>query len=208
MRVESRDDAYALSRVALENAVVIAWLLHTDHWCERLDIYVNSYSQTQVRLNRVIQHHQPNTVAAQTVGTGTTDDDRAVFDDLFNGKWLPWAVHGGKTWSFKDMAREVCDGDFFYDRVFFETSWYVHSAFRSCLDVGTELRDDVHYSLEPRCNKKTGTFALCLGNMAALIALRALQARTPLGLAGDIDRLFARYQRTRRGSPEQKAGPQ
>ena len=202
------DDAYALSRVALENAVIIAWLLNADHWCERIDIYANSYSQAQVRLNKVVQSHQPNTVAAETVGTATTDADRAVFDDLFTGRWLPWAVHGGKTWSFKDMAREVFDSDFFYDRIFFETSWYVHSAFRSCLDIATELLDDDHYSLEARYNKRTATYALFLGNTAALIALSALQKRTPLGLTADIDSVFTRYQNTRRGSLEQPAGPQ
>ena len=192
------DDAYALSRVALENAVIVAWLLNPDHWAERVDIYANSYSQAQVRLNRVVQSHQPNTLAAQTVATATTDADRAVFDDLFDGKWLRWAVHGGKTWSFKDMASEVFDSHFFYDRIFFETSWYVHSGVRSCLDIASELRNDDHYSLKARYNKRTATYALFLGNTAALIALSALQKRTPLGLAADIDAVFSTYQNSRK----------
>ena len=196
------DDAYALSRVALENAVVVAWILDSDRWPERIDVYANSYSQAQVRLDRVIRNHQPNTVAAQTVADATTEDDRAVFDDLFDGKWLPWAVDGGKTWSFKDMAREVFDSHFFYDRIFFETSWYVHSAVRSCLDIAGELREDNCYSLKVRYNRRTATFALFLSNTAALVALSALQKRTPLGLATDIDAIFSRYQNSRGESVE------
>ncbi len=101
------------------------------------------------------------------------------------------------------MAKEVFDSDFFYDRIFFETSWYVHSGFRSCLDIATELLDDDHYSLKARYNKRTATYALFLGNTASLVALSALQRRTPLGLAVDIDRIFARYQNARKESHEQ-----
>ena len=197
------DDAYALSRIALENAAIIAWLLNAEHWCERLDVYANSYSQAQVRLRQVAQKHHPNSPAAQTLDTATTDDDYAVFDDLFNGKWLRWAVHDGKVWSFKDMAKEVFDSEFFYDWIFLETSWYVHSGIRSCVAIATELGSDDFFNLTTRHNEKTATKALFLSNTAALVALSALQKRTPMGLSADIDSVFARFRTTRAKTREQ-----
>ena len=60
------------------------------------------------------------------------------------------------------MAGEVFEGDFFYDRIFLETSWFVHSGFRSCLDIVAELRSDECYSLGVRYNKKTAAYGLFL----------------------------------------------
>ena len=90
------------------------------------------------------------------------------------------------------MTEEVLDSDFFYERVFLETSWFVHSGFRSCLDTISELLKDDCYDLRVRYNKRTAAYALFLSNMAALLALDALNGRTPIGLSPEIDRMFNR----------------
>ena len=51
------DDAYALSRVAMENAVIVGWLLNEKEWCKRIDLYVNSYFQAKSRLNTIDRKH-------------------------------------------------------------------------------------------------------------------------------------------------------
>ena len=187
------DDAYALSRVALENAVIIAWLLNEEQWCKRIDIYANSYSQAKVRLDAVAQKHHGGTEAARSLRESITSEDNAIVEELFDGRWQEWARVDGKRWTFKEMAEEVFENDFFYDRIFLETSWFVHSGLRSCLDILGELGRDDCYSLKVRYNKNTATYALFLANTAVLVALTALDRRTPIGLSAQIDGVFARF---------------
>ena len=194
------DDAYALSRIALENAVIVAWLLNEEHWCERIDIYANSYSQAKVRLDAVAQIYHGGTEAARSLRESITSEDNAIVGELFNGQWQKWAIVNGRRWTFKDMADEVFGGHFFYDRIFLETSWFVHSGLRSCLDIVAELRGDDCYSLRVRYNKDTATYALFLANTAALVALTALDRRTPIGLSVEIAGAFARFRKSGRQS--------
>ena len=185
------DDAYALSRVAMENAVIFAWLLNEKAWCKRIDLYVNSYYQAQSRLNEIDRKHHGDTVATAGLGELTTEEE-AIVKDLFNGQWRKWAVVDGRELTFRQMAEEVLESDFFYERVFLETSWFVHSGFRSCLDTISELLKDDCYDLRVRHNKRTAAYALFLSNMAALLALDALNGRTPIALSTEIDRMFSR----------------
>ncbi|MXY25358.1 MAG: hypothetical protein F4Y45_12645 [Acidobacteria bacterium] len=186
------DDAYALSRVAMENAVTVAWLLNEREWCRRIDLYVNSYSQAQFRLNEIDRKYHEGTVPTAGHGELLTEEDEAIVRDLFNGKWRKWAVVNGHELTFKEMAEEVLESNFFYERVFLETSWFVHSGFRSCLDTIAELLNDDCHVLRVRYNKRTAACALFLSNMAALLALDALNGRTPIGLSTEIDHLFNR----------------
>ena len=192
------DDAYALSRIALENAVIVAWLLNEEQWPERIDIYANSYTQAKVRLDAVAQKHHGGTEAARSLRESITAEDNTIVEELFNGQWQKWAIVKGRTWTFKDMAEEVFEGDFFYDRIVLETSWFVHSGLRSCVDIIAELRRDDCYSLEVRYNKNTATHALFLANTAALVALTALDRRTPIGLSAEIAAAFARFRESGR----------
>ena len=193
-------DAYALSRVALENAVIVDWLLNEEQWRKRIDIYVNSYSQAKVRLDKVARKHYGDTQAAGSPRQAIPTEDSAIVEELFNGQWQRWAIVDGKSWTFKDMAGEVFGNEFFYDLIVLETSWFVHSGLRSCLDIVAELRNDDCYSLRVRYNNKTAADALFLGNTAALIALTALNRRTPIGFSADIDRLSARLRESGRQS--------
>ena len=145
-----------------------------------------------MRLDAVVRKHHGETDAARSLHEAITAEDRAIAAELFDGRWQKWAVVAGRSWTFKDMAGEVFEGDFFYDRIFLETSWFVHSGFRSCLDIVAELRSDECYSLGVRYNKKTAAYGLFLSNTAALVALNALDMRTPIGLSAEIDRVLAR----------------
>ena len=102
------DDAYALSRIALENAVILAWVLNEEQWCERIDIYANSYSQAKVRLDAVAQKYHGGTEAARSLHESITSEDNAIVEELFNGQWqsglsLMGGVGRSRTWRTKSL---------------------------------------------------------------------------------------------------------
>lgn len=199
-------DAFALSRVALENAVIVMWLLDKDNWCERVDTYVNSHSQARVRLNDVVQEYQPDTPLADRLRESTTEEDREITKNLFDSTPYEWRFFRNQRYTFRRMAQEVFHGHFVNDRIYLETSWFVHSAYMSCYDIVLELAGDDVYNLSIRRNGNMAADALLLGNLAILMALHALNNRTPLGLSEHIERLFTRVRDGGQGSEAQEEG--
>ena len=100
------------------------------------------------------------------------------------------------------MASEVFESDFFYDLVVLETSWFVHSGFRSCLDIVGELTSDECFSTSVRFNRRNVGQALLLSNAAGLVALNALTKRISIGLSAQIEAAGMRF----RKSGEKTAG--
>ena len=76
----------------------------------------------------------------------------------------------------------------------------------SCYDIVLELAGDDVYNLSIRRNGNMTADALLLGNLAILMALHALNNRTPLGLPEHIERLFTRVRDGGQGSEAQEEG--
>ena len=191
---ESRlgDDAFALARVALENAVVVEWLLHDRYWPQRVDYFVRYEADAIVRSCEVTQKHFPNT-------PGTTSQiDQAIAEQIYAGEWRRWAKcpsNPRKNITFKDMVNEVSQDDFVYDWVYFKMGWYVHSSVPSCRSIVKAIDNDDVYDLRVMPNTERAAEALGLSNLTVLSALGALDKRTRLGLADYLDSLLAKYRR-------------
>ena len=176
-------DAYALSRVLLENIIVVAWLVCEDKRVRRnrIDTYIHHFEAFKVRLDEVIalyaaQRGEPPTAVA---------DDRAreIAEQVFENRWTHWAwmPRGHETKKslvrLREMAKEVGVEET-YDLEYFKMSSFVHSAPSSVWDA---MANAEHVLVDTSSPEQFGTTALALTNAMMLHLLGSVNRYFNLG---------------------------
>ena len=103
------EDARALCRVLIENAILISWIEHND-WPERTDAFVLSEAPNLTHLMRVAEDHIPSALD----GIRLDPDTVAISEELFNDDHMNWAhvpdpddASKTKKYGLKMMAAEI-----------------------------------------------------------------------------------------------------
>ena len=208
------DDAYALARVLMENAIVLAWMCHRD-WVNRVDAFDLFEARLKERLTHVITTNfkdTPEASQAQAMWDGL--DREALVSEAMYSTQLKWACMPDserpgklKTWDIKEMFTEVdpAVGPIAHALSFSDTSHFIHSTVWGIRNFKAEIAQEDVYRLSARPRSEQVRLALMLSSTWMLVVINTLDQFTGAGLEPYINELGAElkaFQATRRwGDP-------
>jgi len=178
------DDAYALCRNMIENAIYLMWILQDTG---RLDVYYLHKAPLHKRLAEVLSAHYPGAPEFDDVSGSIDDWVERASKDVFNDEWLKWArfqVPGqkpdvvqpsGMMHDLDPAAVPAGSKHFVYDFAYFETSLYVHTLAPVLEPIARKLDGPFYEVLEAPIRDKVDV-ALCVSNVFVATAMRALAA--------------------------------
>ena len=204
------DDAYALSRVLLETAVVIAWITRGP-WPERIDTFALFDTAIKRRLVKAIVDQHPGTATADRAQAiwETMEDEAAISSQVFEDRHLQWArfPDPNKPGSFKefrigDMLKELDSahvgtftGHHAYALPYFDSSQFVHSTVSSVRNVELDLAAEQSYRIAERPRHELVRLSLITSSIWMLTALNAVSEFIGGGLDVDVQALGARIKK-------------
>lgn len=188
------DDAYALARVAIENSIVIAWLLEGD-WPFKVDtfgMYWEAYRARAVELfaKYFADRPQPRSL---------DQTDSAIAETLRGPKWArvprtddPTSLTPG---TFKAMCEDLTPAkegtqdrsSMLYDLAYFHASAYVHSSPPSVHEISRRFSD--RYLVEERPSATLAALALNVSNVSLWFAMKAVNDWLAGGLEAELDEI-------------------
>lgn len=188
-------DAMALARVALENAIVLIWILKGPA-TERLDTYSVAAAVTHQRWREVLKEYFPEDANVDAVKPHS-DQAASISEEVFDDIHTTWAVFQNDKGKFvkttaKEMFREANEqpegsSSFAYDAPYFEGSAYVHSAPASAEAIVRALKPSRYFTLDVVPNDGLlRAQALMIANVAAVAALQALDSYCGGHFAADL----------------------
>lgn len=184
------DDAYCLSRVLLENAISLAWMLHDDR-PRRIDTYTMFFAAVRERWRELGRLYYPDNAEIQAAVNDADHFDRAVSEEVFDGKYhRTWARFDGKEVSLAQMMASlvsegtISDGakPFAYAGAYFDGSAWIHSNAWSLAAFTERIQRTDRYLLEPVRATRQRTTALNVSNISMVLLLRALDDFLNLGI--------------------------
>jgi len=142
-------DAFTLSRVLVENALVTQWLLCDDKQisAKRIDTYVLHYEVVKVRADAV---DAAELNPAEPPSVWATERSKEISQLLFQDRWMFWAQFPDEATKklrvvkLREMAKEM-GLEHLYDRYYFQMSQHIHSAPGSVLD---DKVPEAHFSVD------------------------------------------------------------
>ena len=196
------DNAFALTRVLMENAILLEWLIRDRR---RLDVYALFTSVVHERTVAIDQRFRPRFSAAES----TLHSDPyhlAITTDVFGnprpGDERPTRDldHDGtlKPVSIKKMFEAITGtADSYEYLVFYGAlgSDIVHSGPFSLASTVTILEPKSRFLLRPIANPDKCSIALAMSNAAMFLVLDSLNEFVGLGLSEDLAVLKAEYQK-------------
>lgn len=206
------NDALALSRMAFENAITIAWVLDRDDWQQRVDLYVHYLQRVQADRRKYFDKYDPDTEHAKRVREQTDEANNEIASRLFPGQ-SGWARDkSGKRINFHQMATNVLQtsSQQAYELFYGIPSGAVHSDISSTRPILEDMMKREYFSFGVWRDVGTGEWALSNSNLAGRIMLRSLEWQMPPNIAKRATRLEEeiqeRYQtehETRKSSPSE-----
>lgn len=201
------DNAMALTRVLLENACLLEWLIRGDGR-RRLEAYVMFTSVQYERVAETINRHKHRFVAAGATAIEVTSDPyhRAVWSTTFRDKKGKPTRSDRPTWEFDDSTQEgkpVSVGDLFREIAADEHSYeydvlygaigsdIVHSGPFSLSWILHSLHNRQTFSLQPMPSRDMCTLALAFSNAAMFLVLDSLTEFLGLDLSAELGELKA-----------------
>jgi hypothetical protein len=195
------DNALALTRVLLENACLLEWLIR-DEGRRRLEAYVMFMSVQHERHAAMIDRHRNRFVAAGATPEIASDPyHRAVWAHTFRDtKARPTKSHR-PTWEFDrasgsgvavsvhDLFREVAleDASYEHDVLYGALgSDIVHSGPMSLFSIQRQMGDRQTFALRPMPVPDTRTIALASSNVAMLLVLESFTEYVGLDLSAEL----------------------
>lgn len=201
------DNAMALTRVLLENACLLEWLIRGDGR-RRLEAYVMFTSVQYERVAETISRHKERFVAAGATAIEVTSDPyhRAVWSTTFRDRKGKPTGSDRPTWKFDDTTQRgkpASVGDLFREIGAAEHSYeydvlygaigsdIVHSGPFSLSRIVQFLHNRRTFSLQPMPNRDLCTLALAFSNAAMFLVLDSLTEYLGLDLSMELDELKA-----------------
>jgi hypothetical protein len=199
-------DAYALGRVLLENAVVMAWVIRGPA-TERLDTFCLADTPRKNRWIDILeQYYSDHPDLAAKVEMFKDADADAIARELYKDAHTTWAMfenENGKLTAatVKDMFLGASDdpqgSSFAYDAPYFDASSYVHSGPESSRRLAAQLKrfDTFSVKVSPE-DPELSTRAMSLANVSLALALAAFSEYTGIkviatGLDGIVETIKA-----------------
>jgi hypothetical protein len=200
-------NAMALTRVLLENACLLEWLIRGDGR-RRLEAYVLFTSVQHERVAAIIQRHAPRLVAAgvthdvqsvpyhRAVWSATFRDsrDRPTRSDRPTWEFDP-STQRGRPISVRELFREIAGDEpsYEYDVMYGALgSDIVHSGPFSLSNIVQVLESESTFTLRPMPVPELRTVALAMSNAAMCLVLESLTEYLGLDLAVEFDALRAK----------------
>ncbi len=201
------DDAYALSRVLMENVVNLAWILSED-WVDRLDKYLLFFTASQCRLEQVVKEHLPDSPLVAEADAGITPVARYIFETVFQNDHLVWSwrdTTNGKRQPLRMRDRLVeleeskssnlKTGPTTYAISYFHSSEQVHALPASLKATMVELEKAARvYVLRERKRDEQARIALAMSNIWMLYGLSVFDHWVGGGLEPEIAALWKQLQ--------------
>ncbi len=201
------DNAMALTRVLLENACLLEWLIR-GQGRQRLEAYVMFTSVQHERVAATLQRHADRFAAAgATTDVASDPYHRAVWAVTFRDeKGRPtrserptWefddTTKRGKPFNVSDLFREIAGGahSYEYDVMYGAIgSDIVHSGPFSLTHTLQRMGSRLTFVLEPTPVREMCTIALALSNAAMFLVLDSLTEYLGLDLSADLEPLKAK----------------
>ena len=190
------NDAMSLSRVLFETSAILRWLLRSDKWVARVDLYGLYAAAIDKQTGEALKKHLPDVSAAIGM-SGPPSDLESVADDVFSKRPKSWPrVEDGETWkplTFQQVFEEFEDEaqSFSYEYVFARLSGFVHSSVSS---ITTEMRGHQgrEYAIRYAPRGEHADEAIALSNAFMVMALISVEDRVGLGLSEELVRFVQR----------------
>jgi hypothetical protein len=195
------DNAFVLTRVLLENACLLEWLIRGDGHRRRLEAYAVFTSVAHERVVATLGRFRDRFVAAGAADLPKSDPyQRAVAEQLFGG-----ISEERPTWNLRDNGTlvRVSVKKMFEDVTYSEQSYehqimygalgseLVHSGPFSLATAITALEERGITFLQSMPNPDKCTIALATSNSAMFLVLDSLNEYVGLGLGDDLAALKA-----------------
>jgi hypothetical protein len=215
------DNAMALTRVLLENACLLEWLIR-GQGRRRLEAYVMFTSVQHERVAATLQRHTDRFAAAGATTHVTSDPyHRAIWSVTFRDEKGKPTRSERPTWEFddttqqgkplrvSDLFREIAGGvhSYEYDVMYGAIgSDIVHSGPFSLSHTLQRMGGRSTFILEPMAVQETCTIALALSNSAMFLVLDSLTEYLGLDLSAELEPLRAKsnadpYSKAHENSP-------
>jgi hypothetical protein len=187
------DSAYTLSRVILENAVLMRWMLDGTGR-DRLETYVLFMSVLHEKLVALVNEYFQERPEMLEIARDKSDPYHvAIAEAVFDGNDSTWAYFPSNkpgrlrkipiAEMFKGAGdQEGAGSSFAYDGPYSMASQFIHSGPESLYGVLSDLRPRQFFTLSPQPSRERCGMALSDSNIAMLIALDALSDYMGLGL--------------------------
>jgi hypothetical protein len=196
------EDAMALARVALENAVVMAWLIRGPAR-ERLDTFCLAAAPARNRWLEILAlYYKDEPGVLERVANLRDADVDTIATALFDDSHTTWAYFPNAKGKLAPVsAKEMFLGAnderpetvFAYDAVYFDTSAYVHSGPASLRAINDRLESSEIFivpsenSPDELCERAMGVTIVALA-----LALAALDEYAGLGIDSSVQDIRAR----------------
>jgi hypothetical protein len=185
------DSAYTLSRVILENGVLMSWMLDGEGR-DRLETYVLFMSVLHEKTISLVTEHYQDRPEILEMATDKSDPYHvAIAETVFGDNENTWAYFpSGRSGKFRQIRiSEIFKdavGQFAYDGPYTMASQFVHSGPESLYGILRHLGSRQFFELSPRPSTERSAMALSDSNLAMLVALDALSTYMGLGLSERI----------------------
>ena len=175
------NDAVALSRTAFENAISIAWMVDTEEWRDRVDMYVHYLHKVQVQGRSYFEKHDPDSEDAARVREEMSEKDREIANRLFP-EGTGWARNENrkrKRLSVYEVARQVlkAQSDRAYDLFYKQPSSAVHGDIADTRPILEDTMELACFTFKAWHSRDTAGQALSNSNLAGRIMIRSLLER-------------------------------
>ena len=185
------DSAYTLSRVVLENGVLMKWLLGGDGR-DRLETYVLFSSVLHERtISLIVEHFTHHPELVEEVVSHSDPYHVAIARTVFGGHENTWAYFpsekSGKLRHVQiaEMFQES-SGGFAYAGPYAMASQFIHSGPQSLEGIVSHLLETRFFQLRVASSPRMAALALSDSNVAMLLALDALNDYIGLDLGGRV----------------------
>ena len=181
---DQNSDALSLSRVLLENAFSLSWILQSPDL--RIDLYWLSSIAFQRRLAELMLEHFPtNRDETQDAVTLLADKNAGALSKLLDDRWKGWArrdeegrtIPIGANGIFRDVGVTNPGGkqeSFSYDVVYFVHSHHVHSTVESTRGKDGPAERD-WFTFRIKRDPRIGQIALTGANVSMIQVLAEMQ---------------------------------
>lgn len=200
------DDAYALCRVLMENAVILSWIT-AGPWIERVDTFGLFYAAAKRRLVQVItDHHARTPFAAEAEEIWRTmSAESLIAEKLFANHHLDWArfpdpQKPGKVRivKLKEMLAEIdaahvgTTGHHAYAFAYFDSSHFVHSTVFGIRNADADMAREHTFCIAERPRTEVARLALIVSSLWMLTAVNGLGEFLRAGIDDEIEALGKR----------------
>jgi len=196
------DNALALTRVLLENACMLEWLIRGEGR-RRLEAYAMFTSVQHERVVGTVERHKDRFIAAGASAELKADPyHRAIWKHVFGDKkshrptWeFDRTTRKGEPVSVHDVFKEIAEGkpSFEHDVLYGSLgSDIVHSGPFSLSRILASMANRQTFVLRPTPVADMCTIALASSNTAMLLVLDSLTQYLGLDLSAELDRLKAK----------------